>query len=187
MTFEEYVTYFNSILEAENPPAPYDKPDYFNYAKLNLSRMNRWLKQALPSADIIETLGKIKEAQHWIIITEPWCGDAGQIVPFINMIAALNPLITVEYQLRDSEPFLINDHLTDGGKAIPKLIINNAEGHTIASWGPRPMDCQVLYIKLKAENADFETMKTELQKWYNADRGRQIQEEINRLLTFLPA
>jgi hypothetical protein len=187
MTFNEYLATFESILSSTHPAAPYDQPDYFNYAKLNWSRMNRWLKQALPSEDIIETLAGIKEPQHWIVITEPWCGDAAHIIPFINMIAELNPLITIDYQLRDAEPFLINEHLTNGGKAIPKLVIRDATGHDIASWGPRPVDCQVLYIKLKAEHADFETMKTELQKWYNADRGIQIQEELNRLLTFLPA
>jgi hypothetical protein len=185
MTFQAYLLQFESLLNAENPPAPYDQPDYINYAKLNWSRMNRWVKQALPSAEIVQTMAEITEPQHWIVITEPWCGDAAQIIPFINMIAALNPLISVDYQLRDAEPFLINKHLTDGGKAIPKLVIQNESGHDIASWGPRPVECQVLYNKLKADGADFETMKTELQKWYNADRGIQIQEELNRLFTFL--
>lgn len=185
MTFEQYLSVFESIIHSDNPPAPYDKPDYFNYAKLNWSRMNRWLKQALPSEDIIQTLKAIREPQHWIVITEPWCGDAAHITPFINMIAALNPLISIEYQLRDSPPFLINDHLTDGGKSIPKLVIRNKDGHDLATWGPRPMECQVLYIQLKTAHADFETMKTELQKWYNKDRGIQIQEELNRLFNGL--
>ena len=182
MTFNDYLAHFESILSAEQPAAPYDQPDYFNYAKLNWSRMNRWIKQALPSADIVDTLAGIKEEQRWIVITEPWCGDAAHIIPFINMIAGLNPLITVDFQLRDAEPFLINQHLTNGGKAIPKLVIRNAGGHDIASWGPRPVQCQVLFDKLKSEKADFETLKTELQKWYNANRGIEIQDEINRLL-----
>jgi len=182
MTFKEYLLHFESVLNSEQPASPYDQPDYFNYAKLNWSRMNRWLKQALPSAEIQETLAGIKAPQQWIVITEAWCGDAAHIIPFINLIAELNPLISVDFQLRDSEPFLINEHLTNGGKAIPKLVIRNEGGHDIGSWGPRPIQCQVVFERLKAEQADFETLKTELQKWYNADRGIEIQDELNRLI-----
>ncbi|MEJ7559599.1 MAG: thioredoxin family protein [Pedobacter sp.] len=183
MTFEAYQLQFELLLTTDNPPAPYDQPDYINYAKLNWSRMNRWLKLTLPSADILETMSRIRQPQHWIVITEPWCGDAAQIIPFIKMIAELSPLISVDYQLRDAEPYLINEHLTNGSKAIPKLVIQDESGKSISSWGPRPMECQVLYNNLKAEGADFETMKTELQKWYNADRGNQIQLELNYLLS----
>lgn len=101
MTFQAYLTIFESILQSANPPAPYDVPDYFNYAKLNWSRMSRWSKVAVPSEEIVHTMEGIVKPQLWIVITEPWCGDAAHIIPFINMIAALNPLVTVDYQLRD--------------------------------------------------------------------------------------
>jgi len=186
MTFNEYLLHFTLVITSEKPAAPYDQPDYFNYAKLNWARMNRWVKQAMPSPEIKQTMKGIETPQHWIVITEPWCGDAAHVIPFINMIAALNPLISVDFQLRDSDPFLINQYLTNGGKSIPKLVIRNDQGKDLATWGPRPVKCQVLFDELKASQADFETLKTELQKWYNADKGHQIQEELNRLLTGLP-
>lgn len=182
MNFQAYLTYFESILTQEKPLSPYDKPDYFNYTKLNWSRTNRWLKHGELIPEINQAISRIKEPQQWLIITEPWCGDASHIVPFLQMIADLNPLITVDYELRDQEPFRINDYLTNGGKAIPKLIIRNEAGEDLATWGPRPADCQVLYQKLSAEKADFETVKIALQKWYNDNKGVDIQEEIIRLL-----
>jgi len=182
MNFEFYLSHFESILNNPAPAAPYDQPDYFNYAKLNWARMNRWLKTGILSEEIKEIVAAITTPQTWIIITEPWCGDASHVVPFLHMVANLNPLIHVTYELRDSEPFRINKYLTNGGKSIPKLIIQNNLGEDLATWGPRPAGCQVLYDQLKAENADFETMKIELQKWYNHNEGKDILEELVAIL-----
>jgi microcystin degradation protein MlrC len=44
MNYLAYKTLFEEILSAETPAAPYDKPDYLNYTKLNQSRMKRWDK-----------------------------------------------------------------------------------------------------------------------------------------------
>ncbi|RFS26955.1 thioredoxin family protein [Chitinophaga silvatica] len=182
MDFVSYLDVFEKILNNPQPPAPYDNPDYFNYAKLNWSRMHRWLKQATIAPETKSVVMAITQPQNWIVITEPWCGDAAHIVPFFELLSALNPMIKVDYQLRDSPPFLINEYLTNGGKSIPKLIIRNSDGKDLGTWGPRPAECQELYNQLVAEKADFETLKTELQKWYNKDQGKLIQAELTQLL-----
>jgi hypothetical protein len=180
MNFTAYLAHFENILE--NPTAPYDNPDYYNYAKLNWSRMNRWLKKGTISEELKSAISSIDQVQNWIIITEPWCGDASHVVPFLHMAAEINPMISVEYQLRDSAPFLIDQYLTNGGKSIPKLIIRNKANEDIATWGPRPAACQVIYDELKEKKADFEEMKIELQKWYNHDQGSEIMKELVDLL-----
>lgn len=184
MTFEAYHQYFESIIQksAAEHTAPYNNPDYFDYTRLNWSRMNRWLKTGQLTDAMTEAVKAIDAAQEWIIITEPWCGDAAHSVPFFEMISRLNPLITVSYELRDSEPFRINKYLTNGGKSIPKLVIRDANGKDLATWGPRPVACQEIYSRLTAEKADFEKVKTELQLWYNADKGMGVQEELTALL-----
>ncbi len=185
MDFHSYLIYFQNILADPAHLPPYNNPDYLNYTRLNWSRVNRWLKTGTLSDDIKTAAGKITQPQHWIIITEPWCGDAAHIVPFLHKITQLNPLITAEYELRDSVPFRINQYLTNGGKAIPKLVIKDRSGTNLATWGPRPADCQLIYSSLTARKADFETIKHELQKWYNNDRGRETQREIAELLNAL--
>lgn len=182
MTFQTYIQQFEQILNSPNPPAPYDNLDYFNYTKLNSSRMNRWMKKGEILSHVKEKIQSIKESQEWIVITEPWCGDASHIVPFIQMMADLNPLIHIDFELRDSEPNRIQDYLTNGGKAIPKLIIKNSKGEDLATWGPRPVECQELYQEMHASNAPFEEVKIKLQNWYNAHHGVEIQEEIAALL-----
>jgi len=182
MDFNTYMELFNSILNNPSPKAPYDNPDYHNYTKLNHSRSKRWLKHGRLTEEMVRTLKAVRSPQHWTIITEPWCGDASHIVPFLHMMTLENTLITVEYQLRDSEPFLINNYLTNGGKSIPKLIVRNEAGEDLIVWGPRPAQCQILYNGLLAEKAPFETIKVELQKWYNDNDGKDLQLEIESLL-----
>lgn len=78
MTFEEYKSYFSDIIDKDQDKqvAPYDNPMYYDYTKLNWSRMKRWLKTGKLSSEVLEAVKKIKTPQNWIIITEPWCGDA---------------------------------------------------------------------------------------------------------------
>lgn len=184
MTFQEYLSYFETLvgtpLEAQT--APYDNPDYIDYTRLNWSRMNRWLKKGDLSESLKRVIQEIQVPQQWIVITEPWCGDAAHSVPFIELASRENALIQVSYELRDSEPFRINDYLTNGSKSIPKLVIRDAEGNDLATWGPRPVGCQEVYTKLINENADFERTKTEIQHWYNANKGEDIQDELFTLL-----
>lgn len=186
MDFSTYTQYFQDILTNPQPDAPYDNPDYFNYTKLNWSRTNRWLKHGELLPEVKEAVSGITNKQNWIVITEPWCGDAAHIVPFIHMISELNPLISIDYELRDSEPFRINDYLTNGGKSIPKLIIRDEDGNDLATWGPRPSATQLLYDELKEKNANFEEIKTALQKWYNENHGVAIQQELSELLKSIP-
>lgn len=185
MNFHEYKAYFESIIskEASEQQEPYDNPDYLDYTKINWSRMNRWFKTGKLSVAVLEIIKKINKPQHWIVITEPWCGDAAHNIPFIEMMASQNPLISISYELRDSAPFMIDQYLTNGTKSIPKLIIRDEQGKDLGTWGPRPKDCQEMYANLMLENADFERVKLEIQNWYNANKGVAIENELGQLIT----
>lgn len=184
MNFQEYSTYFKNILlkPAEEHELPYDNPAYLDYTRLNWSRMNRWFKTGKLSSDIVEIVKKIDQPQHWIIITEPWCGDAAHNIPFIEMVARENPQVSVSYELRDAPPYRIEEYLTRGTKSIPKLIIQDRKGRDLATWGPRPENCQKMYADLLKENASFEIIKNELQTWYNKNKGQELQKELEGVL-----
>ncbi len=165
MNFQEYLSHFEQILKSSEPLEPYNNPDYLEYTKLNLSRTKRWLKTGKIDQEAVEAIKGISNVQTWTVITEPWCGDAAHSVPFIEMLANENPLIKTVYELRDSEPFRINDYLTNGGKSIPKLIIKDEDGNDLGTWGPRPEECQAFFQKFVDEKADFDKMKEALQIW----------------------
>ncbi|HLT87430.1 MAG TPA: thioredoxin family protein [Sphingobacterium sp.] len=178
MTFQEYLDYFEQILASPEDYDPYGDEEYLNYTKLNWSRMNRWLKRFEPNDATKSLIASITEPQHWIVITEPWCGDAAHSVAQLYQIVKNNPNIDFEIQLRDKEPFLIEDYLTNGSKSIPKLVIRNDVGHDKVIWGPRPQPLQDLYMQMKEDGNSFEEIKEVLQKWYNEDKGEELQREL---------
>lgn len=185
MKFEEYLSYFEAILASPESYPAYTDPAYFNYTKLNWSRTNRWLKRFELSDELKEKITAIQEPQQWILITEPWCGDAAHSVPQIVRITEQNPHIELEIQLRDTAPFLIEDYLTDGGKSIPKLIVRNAKAEDLFVWGPRPSVLQQIFVVMKEEGKTFEDIKAFMQKWYNEDKGSELQREFVELLSNL--
>ena len=185
MNFIAYQQVFQQILNDPNPPSPYDDPHYINYAKLNWSRQQRWLKTGMLNEVLTSLIESLKEEQFWTIITEPWCGDAAHILPFLHRLSELNPLIKVDYQLRDTEPFLIEHYLTNGSKSIPKFIIADHENNELAVWGPRPVGCQLLYNQLLQDHVEMEQKKIALQQWYNDDKGVSLQKELIAIFTRL--
>jgi hypothetical protein len=183
MNFTAYLQIFQNILDDPNPLPPYNNPDYLNYTKLNWSRQQRWLKLGVLNGALVTLIQSFNKKQFWTIITEPWCGDAAHTVPFLQQLADLNPLISVDYQQRDSEPLLINNYLTNGSKSIPKLIITDEDNKQLGVWGPRPAGCQLLFEQLVKEHVEMEQKKIALQQWYNADKGVSLQKELIALLS----
>jgi len=178
MNYAEYKQLFDEILVGPVPTHPYGDEVYLNYTRLNRSRMKRWDKQLKLDENLISRIKQIVSPQHWIIITEPWCGDAAHIIPFLIQLAAQNNFITYDIKLRGSEPFLIENYLTNGAKSIPKLIVPNENGKDVFIWGPRPEGAQELLDKMKAVHAEYETTKIALQNWYNNDRGISLCREL---------
>lgn len=185
MTFTDYHQEFDTILAGENTDKPYDDSHFMEYVKLNNSRQNRWLKKGILSPKTISTIQSISTKQKWVLITEPWCGDAAHNVPFIVKMAELNPNISLTIQFRDSDNSEIDKYLTNGGKSIPILIVRNESDEDLFIWGPRPEACQLLFHNLKADNLSIDEQKVALQQWYNENQGIAIQDEIISMLSSL--
>ena len=181
MNWETYLNEFDKILNNENPPAPYDDAAYLDYTKLNNARLRRWAKTNPITEDTKNAMSKIDTPQNWVVITEPWCGDAAHILPILHQMATLNSNIKFTLQLRDTDSEIAH-YLTNGTKSIPLLIVRDEAGNDIFCWGPRPANAQIVYDDLKNSNADFDTIKEALQKFYNQDKAISIQQEVVELL-----
>lgn len=177
MNWTEYTDLFDPIINREVTGGMYDKEVYVEYVQLNKARINRWIKKNPISDESKKIIAGITEPQKWIVITEPWCGDAAHSLPIIKLLADLNDNIELEFVLRDSSD-LIDSYLTNGGKSIPKLIVRDTNGKDLFTWGPRPEECQNLVAEMKNTDLSPQERNTKVQIWYNKNQGAAIQQEI---------
>ena len=182
MKWDEYLVKFEEVLDGKNVQHPYDDPTYVYYVKLNSSRVNRWLKTGALNIETTDILDKINCHQKWILITEPWCGDAANIAPIIDLMAEYSDKIDFEIELRDGDTHLIDNYLTNGGKSIPILVARDENNKDVFVWGPRPKECQEMVLLNKDSEMSNIEKKSAIQIWYNQDKGQSIQREIRDLV-----
>ena len=119
----------------------------------------------------------------WLVITEGWCGDAAFNVPIFYLLGQLVPdKVKLRLVLRDSNPELMNAHLTDGGKSIPKLIALSEGLEPLGFWGPRPAGLQQLMKQWKDDGVELKELIPKVHRWYNADKTRTLQQELTRMV-----
>jgi hypothetical protein len=154
--------------------------DLLHYSELNEARMNRLEKTIAIVDEVKAKLENLDKKYIWLVLAEGWCGDAAQVLPVIHKMAETTNKVELKIALRDDNDALMQHFLTNGGKAIPKLIVLDAEtSEVIADWGPRPHGAKQLILEYKAAHGVVdETAKIELQKWYLQDKGISIQHEI---------
>jgi hypothetical protein len=174
-----------SDLVAQGKPTGHDLSEALaHYAELNETRMNRLEKTITISEEIIQKLQNNSKNYIWLVLSESWCGDAAQILPVIYKMSEVANAIQLKIVLRDDHAALMQQFLTNGGKAIPKLIILEAQTlNVVAHWGPRPQGAKQLILDYKAAHGIVdEAAKIELQKWYLHDKGNSIQQEIVEIM-----
>jgi hypothetical protein len=174
-----------SDLVAQGKPTGHDLSEALaHYAELNETRMNRLEKTITIADEIIQKLQNCSKNYIWLVLAESWCGDAAQILPVIHKMSEVSSAIHFKIVLRDDHDALMQQFLTNGGKAIPKLIILDAQTlEVVADWGPRPQGAKQLIVDYKSVHGVVdETAKIELQKWYLHDKGSSIQQEILEIM-----
>lgn len=179
-SYTEYRNHVSNKLSQGEVTGNEQSEHLLKYSELNVVRMNRLDKTLTVHEDVSEKISSIKSKLIWLVLSEGWCGDAAQLLPVINKKAELSENIKLKVLLRDENEELMNQFLTNGGKAIPKLIIIEEETlEVLDHWGPRPEGASKLISDYKATHGIVdEIAKTELQKWYLQDKGFSTQKEI---------
>lgn len=182
-SYTEYIDLVDKLLQEGKSTTKDAGEEMTYYSKLGLQRMIRWNKRFELSGAQEKTIASYDKETTWVVLSEGWCGDAAHCLPIINKVAAANDKINLRIVLREENPELMNDFLTNGGKSIPKLIAYNpSEKTVIGTWGPRPEPAQNIFLSAKENNVDFETYERDLQMWYNKDKGQTVTKELLDLL-----
>jgi len=180
-----YAAYRNKISNqlAEQDSAQESVRKLLKYTSKNEARMTSLDQSLTLIPEVLETLRNSKPVT-WLVLTEGWCGDAASSVPVIAAIAAQFPdKIKLRFFFRDENPELMDVHLTNGGRSIPKLIMLDESLHFITSWGPRPQVLQDQMDVWKAEyENDFTALIRRVNAWYDEDKSVSIQSEICNMM-----
>ncbi|WP_443936683.1 thioredoxin family protein [Pedobacter sp. MW01-1-1] len=182
--YAAYRALIDALLVDGKTTGPDDSEAMLNYTKLNVQRMNRVDKTTALNETIVSVITGLKGKYRLLVITEGWCGDAAQIVPVVHKIAAAVPdTLTLRFVLRDKNLPLIDAHLTNGGRAIPVVIVLDEKAENVlATWGPRPQILQDLLKEWKQEISEMPIIAEKLHGWYAKDKTQTTQNELAALL-----
>jgi len=161
----------------------FKKNEKYDLTKLNLQRSNRIYKTYNVGKEIKQLVEKIKQEQTWVIITEDWCGDSAQNLPYIVKIAELNNKIDLRIILRDQNLDVMDLYLTNGkSRSIPKLVAFDKDWNELFQWGPRPKEAQLVVEQSIKEGLDKNAYLEKLHLWYAEDKGRSLEKEFITLI-----
>lgn len=182
LSYLKYRDLVSSLLENNKTTGGDHSEAMLQYSKLNVQRMNRVDKTTVLNEELTAAVGTVNGSYSLLVISEGWCGDAAQLVPVFQKIADLAPeRFKLKLILRDTNLPLIDAHLTNGGRAIPKLLILNSNGVLVAEWGPRPHVLQLLLNEWKTEIQDLFALAEKLHSWYAKDKTQTAQHELANL------
>lgn len=184
LNYSSYRTLIEGLLKDGKATGENHSEAMLNFSQLNLQRMKKWDKTVKLSADLLQAVRAIDRKQEWLVLTEGWCGDAAQNLPIINKLAEANDLITLRLLLRDENLEVMDCHLTNGGRSIPKLIVLDATTYEeLAHWGPRPAPVQELLMEMKSKGEfSYEDFSLLSHTWYAKDKSQTVQGEFLSLL-----
>jgi hypothetical protein len=182
-----YETYFEEIkrkVEDEKSANNIEAKDsHSDQIKLNFQRLRRITKAYTVDSELLSIIQRIKEPQLWMVLTEDWCGDSSQILPYLATMAAGSPLIDFRILLRDENLDIMDLYLTNlKSRSIPKLVTFDNNGNELFQWGPRPIEAEILVNKLKEEGMLKDEFMKKLHLWYAQNSGKAIEDEFKNIL-----
>tara|TARA_B100000767_G_C19672867_1_gene496050 strand:+ start:436 stop:1047 length:612 start_codon:yes stop_codon:yes gene_type:complete len=182
-TYQEFRNLVSHLLTENKSTGHTQSKEITGFSLLNDSRMKRLDKTIKISKETSTLMNTINEPQTWLVIAEGWCGDVAQNLPVICKIAETSNRVNLKVVLRDDNEDLMNLFLSNGGKAIPKLIALDKNNNVINSWGPRPTVAAQMVADYKAQHGVLDgNFKQDLQVWYNKNKGQNVQDDFIKLI-----
>jgi hypothetical protein len=187
ISYECYRNLIDNLLEVDKTTGLNHSAAMIHYTKMNVQRMKRLDKTTQLNSELVDAISRIKETYTWLIITEAWCGDAAQIIPIIKKMAEASAgKIVLKFILRDEHLDIMDAHLTNGTRAIPKTMILDDHLNEITNWGPRPKTLQTMVMDwMKDPELTHEDWSEKVHSWYAKDKTQEIQREFINLLRTL--
>jgi len=165
--------------------------DYFNNARIYEDYENL-LQENLPlhrlhykkfqisdtNLSLIQKTGPIKI----LVITESFCGDSLALLPIVRKLSEVTDDWEIKIALRDENPNLMDQFLTDGTRSIPIFLFLDFRGELLFKWGPRPQKAQEIYEdhrdQIESGEIEKKSVIKKIRQFYAKDRGNHASDEL---------
>jgi Thioredoxin len=118
-----------------------------------------------------------------LVIAEDWCGDASNTVPIVAKLAEVVPELDLRVILRDQNPEVMDQYLTNGARSIPIVIALGEDFREVGHWGPRPSELQA-WVMANRDTMPKAELYPQVRKWYARDRGETTLREVLKAAGF---
>ncbi|MGM0944297.1 MAG: thioredoxin family protein [Bacteroidota bacterium] len=180
MTYTEYKDLVETLFSQGKTTGPNQSEAYLEYTQMAIQRMKRWDKTIKIDSEIAEKVKQLPP-QVWMVITEAWCGDAAQTIPYMVKLAEFNPDIQLRFILRDEYPEIMDLYLTNGARSIPKLVsLSPGLQKNYFTWGPKPAILMEKQREFKSDpkGKTFKEFVQEVHLWYARDKNHTLGKEL---------
>jgi hypothetical protein len=182
LSWHQYRLLIDDLLEQGLVTGPNQGDSLVAYTRMNVARMRRLEKTVHLSSTLESAVKSVKSPLILIALTEGWCGDAAQILPVVEKMAAQNEDISFRLILRDQHPEIMDAFLTNRARSIPKIIFLDAHDFSeVYVWGPRPRPAAELLISLKEQGLAAANIAEELHRWYAKDKSMTLMKEFEEI------
>lgn len=180
LTYDEYGNTISDILL--KPPAGEAEEKMQYHIRINADMMRHFDRAYVLSREIRSVMAAA-DPMYWIVLTEPWCGDAAYLLPLLAAIEKSYPeKVFLRMFARDSYPELMDAHLTNGARSIPKLVCLDEMLSEKGTWGPRPARLHELVNDWKQAGVPIREIISKVNEWYLKDETRSMQSELSGLI-----
>ena len=184
-SYSEFVEFTEKLVEEKSTTGANQSEAYLDYTRMCLQRMNRWNKTAKVSEKMTHLMESIQESQIWLIITEAWCGDGAQSIPYLAKLVELNPKIKLRIIMRDEYPEIMDAYLTNGARSIPKLVAFTEDMKVeLFTWGPKPLYLMNRHKEYKhdSKGLSYSGFLEEIHLWYAKNKNQDLEAELFPLI-----
>lgn len=183
LTYDQYVRKLNDLVNDKATSGQNQSESLVKYTYLNFRRMSRLNKTISMDDELVRLVETYRNKMQWIVITEAWCGDAAQNIPFIAKLAERSSNVELRLVYRDENIDFMDMYLTNGARSIPKFIaFDESTGKELFVWGPRPLPVQKMVMEYKDlldhEKLPFDKFAEVIHSWYAKDKNETLKTEL---------
>lgn len=149
--------------------------------RTNASLWEAIWRRAEVAEELVQRVRSLGDRWHLLVLSEDWCGDAVNTVPYVARLARLAGNTELRVVGRDTNPDLMDTHLTGLSRSIPVVMVLDGEFRERGWWGPRPGELQ-RWVLGPGRALDKDARYREIRRWYARDRGSSTLREVVTLL-----